>query len=155
MTGRPRNVELTPVRQRLSRPHDSVAVAAGQTVIELKRENCAVKKKKDDESPVPRQGGKIHVAGNRDLITRHGFPAATTFSGTSLVTTEHAPITLRAPIVTPGKTNARAPMNASSPILILPATNGISGRSKSWVPALRYASCATVARDPISISPNE
>jgi len=34
------NFELTPVQERLSRAHNSVAVAAGQTVIELKRENC-------------------------------------------------------------------------------------------------------------------
>src|SRR5207245_7027375 len=83
MTGRPRNVELTPVQERLSHAQNFVAVAAGQTVIELKRENCTVKKEKDDESPVPRQGGKIHAEGGRDLIMRHGFPAATTFSGTS------------------------------------------------------------------------
>src|SRR5947208_15068927 len=106
MTGRPRNVELTPVQQRLSRPHDSVAVAAAQTVIELKRENCAVKKDKDIESPVSRQGGEIHADGGRDLITRHRFPAATTVSGTSIVTTEQASITLRVPIVTLANSNS-------------------------------------------------
>src|SRR5438477_12451382 len=102
MTGRPRNVELTPVQERLSRAHNSVAVAAGQTVTELKRENCAVKKEKDDESAVPRQGGKIHSAGGRDLILRHGFRDATSFCGTSSVMTEQAPTTLCAPVVTPG-----------------------------------------------------
>src|SRR5438309_581078 len=137
MSGRPRDFELTTVQQRLSRLHNSVAVAAGQTMIKLKRENCAVKNKKNDESPVTRQGGKIHADGGRDLITRHGFPAATTFSGTSLVTTEHAPTTLCAPIVTPGKIKARAPTKASSPMVILAATSGISGRPKSWVPLLR------------------
>src|SRR5438477_188885 len=145
MTGRPRNVELTPVQERLSRAHNSVAVAAGQTVIELKRENCAVKKEKDDESPVPRQGGKIHAEGGRDLIMRHGFPAATTFSGTSSVTTEQAPITLRAPIVTPGNTNARAPMNASSPLVILAASSRIP-RARAEI----ADSLATANRRPIS-----
>src|ERR1700719_1680229 len=50
---------------------------------------------------------------HRGRITLQGFPAAMTFSGTSLVTTEQAPTIARAPIVTPGSTNARAPMNAS------------------------------------------
>src|SRR5438477_10792599 len=105
-------------------------------MIELKRKDRAVNGEKDDESPVTRHGGKIHADGGRDLITRHGFPAATTSAGTSLVTTEQAPIMLRAPIFTPGKINARAPMNASSPIVILPATSGISGLLKSCVPPL-------------------
>src|SRR5450432_648364 len=79
----------------------------------------------------PVMGG---VLGRR---TRHGLPAAMTFGGTSFVTTEQAPITLPAPIVTPGMTKARAPMKASSPIAIVAVTSGISGRAKSCVPVLR------------------
>src|SRR5262249_39862705 len=74
---------------------------------------------------------------HRGRITRHGLPAAMTSSGTSLVTTEHAPTTARAPIFTPGKTNARAPMNASSPIVIFATVSGIAGSWKLCVPLLR------------------
>src|SRR5438552_13855273 len=93
-----------------------------------------------------------HPGSHRGRNTLHGLPAAMTFSGTSRVTTEQAPMMLRAPMVTPGRTNARAPMNASSPIVILAAARGIPGCSKSWLAVQRYASCATVARAPISIS---
>lgn len=47
-----------------------------------------------------------------------------TFSGTSLVTTEQAPIMARAPIVIPGMTKARAPTKASLPIVIFATTGG-------------------------------
>src|SRR4051794_3795175 len=48
-------------------------------------------------------------AHERGRNTRQGFPAANESGGTSRVTTEAAPTTLRAPIVNPGMTNARAP----------------------------------------------
>src|ERR1044071_5410376 len=59
-----------------------------------------------------------HLVQARGRSTWQGLPAATVSAGTSLVTTEQAPTTLRAPIVTPGMTKARAPMKASSPIVI-------------------------------------
>jgi Methyltransferase domain len=89
----------------------------------------------------------------RGRSTQHGFPTAITFSGTSRVTTEHAPTMARAPMFTPGITNARAPTNASPPIVIFATTSGMDGFEKSWLPVLKYASCATTARGPISISP--
>src|SRR5205814_7693818 len=104
MSGRSRNLELAAAQERLGRAHNSVSIAAGKTVIELERENPAVENEKSDESSVPRQ--RSHADAARDLITRQGFPAATTSPGTSLVTTEQAPITARAPIVIPGKTKA-------------------------------------------------
>src|SRR2546423_15480291 len=78
--------------------------------------------------------GKTHARGR---MTEQGLPAAMTSGGTSLVTTEQAPITLRAPISTPGRTKARAPMNASGPIVILAVTNWSAGCEKSWLPVLR------------------
>src|SRR5581483_2145703 len=113
----------------------TMSVSARKAVIDLKSENGGVNEQEKDKCRVPRQ--QVHAAGGRESITRHGLPAATTFSGTSLVTTEQAPMMARAPMVTPGRTNARAPTNASAPIVIRPATSGISGRLKSCVPALR------------------
>ena len=83
--------------------------------------------------------GEIHpeTGGVLGPRTRQGLPAALTSGGTSLVTTEQAPITLRAPISIPGRTNARAPMNASSPIVILAVTSWSAGWEKSWLPVLR------------------
>ena len=135
MAGRSRNFDASGIEHGLNYPDNSVSVAAGESVIELKREKRAEENKEQNESAVPRQ--QSHADDGRDLITRHGFPAATEFAGTSFVTTEHAPTMLCAPTVTPGKTKARAPMNASSPIVILPATRGMSGCEKSCVPALR------------------
>lgn len=64
--------------------------------------------------------GKTHARG---FNTEQGFPAAKTSGGMSLVTTEQAPMTLRAPITTPGMMKARAPTNASSPMVIFAVTN--------------------------------
>jgi hypothetical protein len=106
---------------------------------------------RDGDVDVRRQaGGRSTFRGCR---MRHGFPAATTFSGRSFVTTEHAPTIARAPILIPGMTNARAPTKASSPIVIFATTSGMEAREKSWLPVFKYASCATTARAPISISP--
>ena len=44
-----------------------MSIAAGETVVELKREKDAVENEEQNQSPVSRQGGKIHVT--RDLIT--------------------------------------------------------------------------------------
>src|SRR6266567_8226866 len=99
--------------------------------------------------------GNRNARVHRGRKTRHGFPAAKTSDGTSSVTTEHAPMTLRSPMVTPGKTNARAPIKASAPIVIFAAVRGILGWEKSWLAVLRYTSWAMVARSPISISPSE
>src|SRR5207248_10567674 len=81
--------------------------------------------------------GNRNARVHRGRNTRHGFPAAKTSGGTFSVTTEHAPITLRSPIVTPGKTNARAPIKASAPMVIFAAVRGILGCEKSWLPVLR------------------
>src|SRR5262245_51118205 len=51
----------------------------------------------------------------RSRITRHGFPAANTPSGMSLVTTLPAPTTERAPTLTPGQMIAPPPTHTSSP----------------------------------------
>ena len=48
-------------------------------------------------------------------ITRHGLPAANTPAGTSRVTTLPAPITARAPMVTPGRMIAPPPTQTSAP----------------------------------------
>jgi len=50
------------------------------------------------------------------LITFAGFPAMTTSSGMSCVTTEPAPTITRFPIVTPGQTITPPPSQQSSPI---------------------------------------
>src|SRR5436305_4468132 len=81
--------------------------------------------------------GNRNARVHRGRKTRHGFPAAKTSGGTSSVTTEHAPITLRSPIVTPGKTNARAPIKASEPMIIFAVVSGMLVCEKSWLPALR------------------
>src|SRR2546423_11683280 len=81
--------------------------------------------------------GNRNARAHRGRKTRHGFPAAKTSGGTFSVTTEHAPMTLRSPIVTPGKTNARAPIKASAPIVIFAAIRGILDWEKSWLPVLR------------------
>src|SRR5437588_11920251 len=81
--------------------------------------------------------GNRNARAHRGRKTRHGFPAAKTSGGTFSVTTEHAPMTLRSPIVTPGKTNARAPIKASAPMIIFAAVRGILGCEKSWLPVLR------------------
>src|SRR5262249_8492424 len=52
----------------------------------------------------------------RTATLRAGLPATTVFGGTSLVTTEPAETTLPSPIVTPGKTMARLPIQTLSPI---------------------------------------
>src|SRR5580698_8883479 len=46
----------------------------------------------------------LHVGVVLGFNTRHGFPAQTVWEGTSFTTTERAPTTLSAPIVTPGPT---------------------------------------------------
>ena len=46
-----------------------------------------------------------YVGGSSSRITRHGLSAAKTPAGTSRVTTLPAPITARAPIVTPGRSS--------------------------------------------------
>ncbi len=56
---------------------------------------------------------------------RHGFPAANTSAGMSLVTTLPAPMTVFEPIVTPGQMMAPPPTQTSQPIWI--------GRPNSWV----------------------
>src|SRR6266702_3827589 len=99
--------------------------------------------------------GNRNARVHRGRKTRHGFPAAKTSDGTFSVTTEHAPMTLRSPMVTPGKTNARAPIKASAPTVIFATVRGILACEKSWLAVLRYTSWAMVARSPISISPSE
>jgi len=51
-------------------------------------------------------------------MTRHGFPAANTPSGMSLVTTLPAPMTVFEPIFTPGQMIAPPPIHTSDPISI-------------------------------------
>src|ERR1700734_2172263 len=51
-------------------------------------------------------------------MIRHGFPAANTQSGMSLVTTLPAPITVFEPIFTPGQMIAPPPTHTSDPISI-------------------------------------
>ena len=51
-------------------------------------------------------------------IMRHGFPAANTPSGMSLVTTLPAPITVFEPTFTPGQMIAPPPTHTSDPISI-------------------------------------
>ena len=51
------------------------------------------------------------------FITLQGFPAATTLSGISLVTTEPAPIVTLLPIVTPGSIVTLPPIHTLSPTL--------------------------------------
>ena len=61
-------------------------------------------------------------------ITRQGFPAAKTPSGTSRVTTLPAPMTARAPMFTPGRIIAPPPTQTSAPISIgLPNRQRFSG----------------------------
>lgn len=58
----------------------------------------------------------IDVAGwVRDL---EGLPTTTDPAGTERVTTLQAPTTARSPTETPGRRNARAPMNELRPIVI-------------------------------------
>ena len=57
------------------------------------------------------------VLGSTVPTTRAGTPVAHVPSGTSLVTTEPAPITHRLPIVTPISTTLLAPMKVWSPIV--------------------------------------
>src|SRR3954454_13486096 len=52
------------------------------------------------------------------LMIRHGFPAANTPAGMSLVTTLPAPITVFGPIFTPGQMIAPPPTHTSEPILM-------------------------------------
>jgi len=59
-------------------------------------------------------------------MTRQGFPAATTPSGTLRATTLPAPMTLPAPIRTPLRMTARAPMNTSSSITTV-SSGDVSG----------------------------
>jgi hypothetical protein len=54
-----------------------------------------------------------HLPASIGRITRHGLPAANTPAGTSRVTTLPAPITARAPMLTPGR--MIAPRNTRSP----------------------------------------
>src|SRR6266446_1959533 len=81
--------------------------------------------------------GNGNARAHRGRNTRQGFPASKTSGGTFSVTTEQAPTTLRSPIVTPGKTNARAPTKASAPMVIFAAVRGMLGCEKSWLPVLR------------------
>src|SRR5262249_4227896 len=73
----------------------------------------------------------------RSSIIRSGFPAATTPAGTSFLSTEHAPITAPRPTVTPGPINARAPIQLSSPIVIVDDTRGKFTDRYSCVPVQR------------------
>ena len=81
--------------------------------------------------------GNRNARVHRGRKTRHGFPAAKTSDGTFSVTTEHAPMTLRSPMVTPGKTNARAPIKASAPTVIFATVRGMLACEKSWLAVLR------------------
>ena len=78
-------------------------------------------------------GTRVLIAAKPDT----DFPRRKTSGGTFSVTTEHAPMTLPSPIVTPGKTNARAPIKASAPIVIFAAVRGILDWEKSWLTVLR------------------
>jgi len=99
------DVEIARTNKQLGQPHTHSGEAPDDDPEKVARESAS---------------GEIHARGR---MTEQGLPAAITSGGTSLVTTEQAPITLRAPISTPGMTNARAPMNASSPIVILAVTS--------------------------------
>ena len=57
-----------------------------------------------------------YVGRSISRMTRHGLPAAKTFSGTSRVTTLPAPITARDPMVTPGRMMAPPPTQTSAPM---------------------------------------
>lgn len=52
------------------------------------------------------------------LTTRAGFPATTTWSGTSFVTTLPAPTVTPRPMVTPGRTMQLPPNQQSSPMVM-------------------------------------
>ncbi|KAF9263014.1 hypothetical protein L218DRAFT_866450, partial [Marasmius fiardii PR-910] len=73
-------------------------------------------------------------------VTLAGFPIATEYGGTSLVTTDPAPIVLPRPIVTPGKTCTPAPSQQSSSILMASPQFTYLRRESTLVP------CATVIR---------
>ena len=51
-------------------------------------------------------------------MTLQGLPAATVQAGMSFVTTLPAPITVLAPIVTPGQITVQPPIHTLSPIVI-------------------------------------
>src|SRR5262249_20204933 len=71
-------------------------------------------------------------------ITRQGFPTANTPSGMSLVTTLPAPITERAPTLTPGQMIAPPPTHTSSPTsTALPDSRPVlrSAALSGWVAA--------------------
>src|SRR5687768_7447904 len=59
---------------------------------------------------------RIDCAHAMPRMTRHGLPAANVASGTSRVTTLPAPITARAPMLTPGRMIAPPPTQTSAPI---------------------------------------
>lgn len=64
-------------------------------------------------------------------ITLAGLPATTLPGSTSLVTTAPAATTAPAPIVTPGRTIARAAIHAESPMVIGAVVSSKIGEVKS------------------------
>jgi hypothetical protein len=64
-------------------------------------------------------------------------------------------MTLPSPIVTPGKTNARAPIKASAPIVIFAAVRGILDWEKIVADGAEISFLGNGSASPISISPRE
>lgn len=70
-------------------------------------------------SPAQRHGARSSsVASGSVLTTLAGLPTATDRAGTSLVTTEPAPIVLPSPIVTPGRMMQPPPSQQSAPMVM-------------------------------------
>src|SRR5207237_9754686 len=81
--------------------------------------------------------GNRNARVHRGRKTRHGFPAAKTSDGTFSVTPEHAPMTLRSPMVTPGTTNSRATLKSCAPTLIFATVRVILACANSRLAVLR------------------
>src|SRR3954454_2555138 len=91
-------------------------------------------------------------------MTFAGEPAAIWPGGMSLVTTELAPTTQRAPIVTPLVTTQFAPNQQLSPIRVGPLVlkpcqvTGLWGSSNLWAPSETKQPFANMQWSPISTS---
>src|SRR5512133_3964726 len=92
------------------------------------------------------------------LSTFAGAPAAIEPDGTSVVTTELAPITQRSPIVTPLVTTTFAPHQTLSPTRVGPFVvkpchvTGLVGSSKRWLPSVTKQPLANMQCRPLSTS---
>lgn len=88
-------------------------------------------------------GAAAHaVPGSIVRITRAGLPTATTFAGSSRLTTAPAPTTVFSPIVTPAETIAPLPSHPLSPIVIDFAASQFAGAA----PDQPGASASSAAR---------